>query len=93
MCHEGNLEEESWEESYQRKFSLCMGLSFVGFEREFLDLMNRVLLRRNKGKGRGVFGSTKYDRELKKLHWTTKDGGSSKSGAQSRGVRRLILFF
>ena len=92
VCLEGNVEEETWEESCLRKFSQCMGLSFAGFEGEFLDLMNRVSLRRNKGKGRGVSGLTNYDWELKKLQWTIKYGGSSKSGAQSRGARGAILF-
>ena len=39
-----------------------------------------------------MYESTKYDRELKKLKWTMKDAGSSKSGAQSKGARGSILF-
>ena len=58
VCHVGNLEEETWEESCLRNFSQCMDLSIEGFEGDFLELMNRVSRRRNKGKGRGASGST-----------------------------------
>ena len=56
MCHGGNLEEETWEESCLRKFSKCMSLSIMGFKGDFLELMERVSLRRNKGKGKGGGG-------------------------------------
>ena len=53
--------------SFLKKFSQCMGLSMEGFEGEFLELITKVNKRRIKGKGKGINGSTRYERELKKL--------------------------
>ena len=69
-----------------------MGMSIEGFKGDFLELMNKVAKRRNKGKGRGVVASTKYDRELKKLEWNVKCIESQSLGAQGRGARGSIVF-
>ena len=73
VSEEGDQARLSWEESCLQKFTQCMGLLIEGFEDDFLKLMTMVSQRRNKGKRKGTIGSTKFDRELKKLEWTVKE--------------------
>ena len=49
--------------------------------------MSRISERKQQNKGKGVQGSTKFDRELKKLTWIVKDKESLKPRALGRGAR------
>ena len=40
-----------------------------------MDLITRVSEKRYKDKGKGVQGSTRFDKELKRLRWMIKDKG------------------
>ena len=68
-----------------------MGMSIEGFEDEFLELMNKVSNRRQKGKGKGAHSSTKFARELKKLGWNVKEKGRNRVGASGNRVRGLSM--
>ena len=68
-----------------------MGLSMEGFEGEFLELMTKVNQTRIKGKEKRVNGSTRYERELKKLKWTVNEGRKIRSGASRKGARDTIV--
>ena len=90
----GPMEDQEgvpWEESCLMNFSKCMGMSIEGFEDEFLELMNKVSDRRQKGKGKGAHNSTKFARELKKLEWNVKEKGRIRVGASGNKARGLSM--
>ena len=60
-------EEGTWEESFLFLFSRFLGFSFDGYDDEIFNLMNSICERRSMVKGKGVQGTTKFDRERKKL--------------------------
>ena len=64
------LDQLSWEESCFLRFSKFLGMSPKGYEDEVLGLMYKISDRRQKGKGKEMQGTTKFDREMKKLEWT-----------------------
>ena len=67
------------------RFSKCLGLSTEGFEEEIVDLMTKVSKKRYKDKGKRVQSSTRFDRELKRLRWTTKEKGRSRVEVVRKG--------
>ena len=67
-----------------------MGMSIEGFEDEFLELMNKVSDRRQKGKGKG-HNSIKFARELKKLEWNVKENERIRVGASGNKARGLSM--
>ena len=69
------------------RFNKCMGLPINGFEEEIVDLVTRISDRRYTDKGKGVQGSTKFDRELKRLEWIINEKERSKDGASGKGAR------
>ena len=79
-------EKGTWEESCLLMFSKFLGFSITGHKEENFNLMSSICERRVKLKGKGVQGTTKFDRELKKLKWTMQEkeknnrGGSSQRG-------------
>ena len=77
----------SWEESCLARFSKFLGFSIVGYEELILDFMNKINGSRQKIKGKGGVGTTKFDRELKKPEWNVKDKEGKKSGARGKGAR------
>ena len=84
---DGEPAELSREESCLKKFSDSLGMSIEGFEGEFLKLMTKVNQKRIKVKGKGVNGSTKFDREIKKLKWTIKECGNLRNEAFGKEAR------
>ena len=66
-------------------------MSIKGFEGEILKLMTKVNQKRIKVKRKGVNGSTKFDREIKKLEWTIKERGNLRVGASEKEARGLIV--
>ena len=61
------------------------------YEDEVLDLMYKISDRRQKGKGKEMQGTTKFDREMKKLVWTVQEKGRSTKGVERKGTRALLL--
>ena len=72
------------------RFSKFLGFSTVGYEELILDFMNRINTSRQKIKGKGGAGTTKFDRELKRLAWSMKDTERTKRGAPSKGARGFV---
>ena len=50
-------------------------------------LMIKVNQKRIKVKGKGVNGSTTFDREIKKLEWTIQERGNLRVGASGKEAR------
>ena len=59
-----------WDDSYLARFSKFLGFSKDGFEGEILNLLLRTKRRREQNLKKGTSGTTKFDRELKKLEWS-----------------------
>ena len=84
-------DEESWRYSCLARFCQCLGMPSEGFEREILQLLNKIRERRDcservTGKKRKGKGLSRFDRELKKLEWSVnyegivEDRGHQESG-------------
>ena len=56
-----------------------------------LGLMYKISDRRQKDKGKEVQGTTKFDREMKKLEWTVKEKKRSTKGGVGKGTRAIML--
>ena len=78
-----------WDDSCQARFSKFLGFSTEGFEGEILNLLLRTKTRREQNLKKGSSGSTKFDRELKKLEWSINYNGARKENSLVRegGVR------
>ena len=57
---------ENWEDSCLVKFSKFLGFSTMGFEKEILGLMRKMVAMQQNDK-KGVVTVTRCERELKKL--------------------------
>ena len=73
-------DEESWRYSCLVRFCQCLGMPSEGFEREILQLLNKIREKRDcservTGKKRKGKGLSRFDRELKKLEWSVNYGG------------------
>ena len=67
--------------------SRFLGFSVAGHEKEIYNLMSSICEGRFKLKGKGVHGTTKFDRELKKLKWTMQEKEKSgRGGSSQRGM-------
>ncbi|RVX04382.1 hypothetical protein CK203_018611 [Vitis vinifera] len=87
-----------WDDSYLARFSKFLGFSTDGFEGEVLNLLLRTKRRREQNLKKGTSGTTKFDRELKKLEWSinytgarkeksvVREGGETKIQEMSQGV-------
>ena len=80
---EEDQEEGIWEESFQKVFNNFLGFSVEGYKEEILKLMNSINARRQQIKGKGVQGTSKFEREIKKLKWTIQEKKSSSKGGSS----------
>ena len=67
------------------RFNKFMGFSTEDFEGEILNLLQRTKRRREESNKRGTTGTTKFDRELKKLEWSINYNGASKENFLVRG--------
>ena len=56
-----------WDDSCLARFSNFLGFSTEGFEGEILNLLLRTKRRSEQNLKKGSLGTTKFDRELKKL--------------------------
>ena len=52
-------------------------------QRGDFKLMNNINARRQQIKGKGVQGTSKFEREIKKLKWTIQEKKSSSKGGSS----------
>ena len=68
-------------------FSRFLGFSIDGYEDEIFNLMNSICERRSTVKGKGVQGTTKFDRERKKLEWNMKEKEKSRKGGPSQRAK------
>ena len=75
------------------RFSKCIGLPKEGFEEEIEYLMIGVSERMYKDKGKGVHGSTRFDRELKRLEWALRIMGDLELMLLGKGRGFLTLVF
>ena len=78
-----------WDDNCLARFSTFLGFSMEGFEGEILNLLLRTKRRREQNNKKGTSGSTKFDRELKKLEWSINYNGARKENSLVRegGVR------
>ena len=60
---EEDQEEGTWEESYLKVFSNFLGFSIEGYKEEIIKLMNSINARRQRIKGKGVQGTSKFERD------------------------------
>ena len=67
-----------WDDSCLARFSKFLGFSTEGFEEEILNLLLRNQRRREQNVKKDISGSTKFDRELKKLEWSINYKGARK---------------
>ena len=84
---------EKWEDSCLVKFNEFFGFSTVGFEKEILGLMRKMVVRQQKDKKKGVATTTRCERELKKLASSINYNGRDKfkEGCRDRGNLLLKL--
>ena len=90
-----DLEEKGgrWDDSCLARFSKFLGFSTDGIEGEILNLLLRTKRRREQNIKEEISGSTKFDRELKKLEWPVNYNGAKKKKSLVRvgEVRTSIL--
>ena len=70
-----------WDDSCLARFSKFLGFSTEGFEGEILNLLLRTKRRRGQNLKKGSTGSTKFERELKKLEWSINYNGARKENS------------
>ena len=78
-----------WDDSCLVRFSKFLGFSTEGFQGEILTLLLRTKRRREQNLKKGSSGTTKFDRELKKVEWSINYNGVRKENSLARegGVR------
>ena len=90
-----DLEErgDRWDDSCLARFSNFLGFSTDGIEGEILNLLLRTKRRREQNIKKEILGSTKFDRELKKLEWSVNYNGAKKKKSLVRvdGVRNSTI--
>ena len=92
MSSEGSV-YENWEDSCLVKFSEFLSFSTVGFEKEILGLMGKMVAMQQNDKKKGVATTTRCEWELKKLassiNYNERD--KFKEGGKDRGNLLLKL--
>ena len=68
--------------------SKVMGFSMDRYEDEIFNMMKSISKKRITAKGKGVQGTTKFDREIKKLQWNVKEKEKSRRGNTSHRSKR-----
>ena len=67
-------------------FSKFLGFSVDGYEDEIFNLMKSICEGRIMTKGKGVQGTTNFDRKIKKLQWNVRGKEKNRRGnASHRG--------
>ena len=73
-----DLDGCQWDDGCLARFSKFLGFSTEGFEGEILNLLLRTKRRSEQNLKKGSLGTTKFDRELKKLEWSINYNGARK---------------
>ena len=82
-----------WDDSCLAKFSKSLGFTTEGVEWEILKLLLSLKNRRDQGKKKGTLGTTRFEREVKKLECSINyDGVSRKNGSDRKRVDRVLYF-
>ena len=82
---------ENWEDSCLVKSSEFFGFSMVGFEKEILGLMRKIVTMQQNDKKKGVVTVTRCERELKKLENSINYNGRNKSKKEGKDKGNLLL--
>ena len=82
---------ENWEDNYLAKFSECLGFSTMGFEKEILGLLRKMVVRQQNEKKKGIVIVTKCEWELKKLVSSINYNGRDKLKEGGRNMGNLLL--
>ena len=82
-----------WESSCLVKFSEFLGFPTKGFEKEIMNLMEKLVASQTRGKEKGSQSVSKSERELRRLRCTVNYNGnkSNKEGGRDRGNLLLKL--
>ena len=82
-----------WDDSCLAKFNKSLGFTTEGVEWEILKLLLSLKNRRDQGKKKGTLGTTRFEREVKKLECSINyDGVSRKNGSDRKRVDRVLYF-
>ena len=85
ISSEGSMYEK-WEDSCLVKFREFLGFSMVGFKKEILSLMRKMVAMQQSDKKKGVVTITRCERELKKLESSINYIGRDKiKGGKDKG--------
>ena len=71
-------------------FNNFLGFSIEGYKEEILKLINNISARRQQIKGKGVQGTSKFEREIKKSKWTIQE---KKKVAANEGLAKGARVF
>ena len=82
-----------WESSCLVKFSEFLGFPTKGFEKEIMNLLEKLVASQTRGKVKGCQSVSKSERELRRLRSTVNYNGnkSNKEGGRDRGNLLLKL--
>ena len=83
----------TWESSCLVKFSEFLGFPTKGFEKEIMNLLEKLVTSQTRGKEKGSQSVSKSERELRRLRSTVNYNGSksNKEGGRDRGNLLLKL--
>ena len=80
----------NWEDSCLIKFSDFLGIPMVGFEKEILELMRKMVSQQPKDKRKGNPIESRSERELRKLECTINYNGK-RAKIEKEETRNLLL--
>ncbi|RVW40573.1 LINE-1 retrotransposable element ORF2 protein [Vitis vinifera] len=89
---DGRGEKElDWQESSLARFSLFLGFSTDGMEKEILNFLSKIRKRREKIHSKGLLEKSRFERELKRLECSVNyEGDSKKKGSfQGKGMQMM----
>ena len=85
--------EDRWEESDLAKFSLFLGFSTEGLEKEILDFFIKIRKRRERIHGKVLLEKSKFERELKRLECSVnyEKGRKQRDPSQGKGCQITVV--
>ncbi|RVX06271.1 LINE-1 retrotransposable element ORF2 protein [Vitis vinifera] len=92
VIQDGRGEKElDWQESSLARFSLFLGFSTDGMEKEILNFLSKIRKRREKIHSKGLLEKSRFERELKRLECSVNyEGDSKKKGSfQGKGMQMM----
>ena len=94
VIQDGRGEKElDWQESSLARFSLFLGFSTDGMEKEILNFLSKIRKRREKIHSKGLLEKSRFERELKRLECSVNyEGDSKKKGSfQGKGMQMMCV--